>query len=72
VNTAVTLINAAASFVFGKFSDAKDIKEDLMEDRDKKYKTPQGTVVLMIVFVLLIIALWGSTYLTLLARGVTG
>ncbi|MCA9922053.1 MAG: hypothetical protein KC421_06770 [Anaerolineales bacterium] len=43
-----------------------------MEDRDKRYKAPQGTVVLMIVFILLIIALWGSTYLTLLSRGVTG
>jgi len=42
-----------------------------MEDRDKKYKTPQGTVAIMIIFVLLIIALWGSAYLTLLARGVT-
>lgn len=42
-----------------------------MEDRDKKYKAPQGTVAIMIIFVLLIIALWGSAYLTLLARGMT-
>lgn len=34
-------------------------------------KAPQGTIVLMIVFFVLIIALWGSTYLTLLARGGT-
>jgi len=41
-----------------------------MEDKDRKrYKTPQGTVVIMIIFILLIIALWGSVYLTLLARG---
>lgn len=41
-----------------------------MEDKDKKrYKAPEGTVVIMIIFVLLIIALWGSAYLTLLSRG---
>jgi len=38
---------------------------------DKKYKTPQGTVALLIIFIILLIALWGSAYLTLLARGVT-
>lgn len=37
----------------------------------KKYKTPQGTVAIMVIFVLLIIALWGSAYLTMLSRGVT-
>ena len=37
----------------------------------KKYKVPQGTVVIMIIFILLIIALWGSAYLTMLSRGVT-
>lgn len=41
-----------------------------MKKKDK-YKTPQGTIVLMIIFILLIIALWGSAYLTLLARGAT-
>ncbi|MCA9990896.1 MAG: cytochrome c oxidase subunit 2A [Ardenticatenaceae bacterium] len=40
-------------------------------DEDKKYKTPQGTIAIMIIFVILIIALWGSAYLTLLSRGVT-
>jgi hypothetical protein len=34
-------------------------------------QTPQGTIVLMIVFFVLLIALWGSTYLTLMARGGT-
>ena len=38
-----------------------------MKNKDK-YKTPQGTIVLMIIFILLIIALWGSAYLTLLSR----
>lgn len=43
-----------------------------MEDQEKKYKTPQGTIVLIVVYLLLIIALWGSAYLTMLSRGVTG
>ncbi|MCB8942725.1 MAG: hypothetical protein H6658_03000 [Ardenticatenaceae bacterium] len=37
----------------------------------KEPQTPQGTIILMIVFVILIIALWGSTFLTLWARGGT-
>ncbi len=41
-----------------------------MNDKDK-YKTPQGTIALMVIFVILIIALWGSAYLTMLSRGVT-
>ena len=35
------------------------------------HKVPQGTVVLMIVFIILLVALWGSAYLTMLARGAT-
>ncbi|MFO7680690.1 MAG: cytochrome c oxidase subunit 2A [Chloroflexota bacterium] len=42
-----------------------------MEDKEKKYKTPQGTVAIMVIFIILIIALWGSAYLTMLSRGVT-
>lgn len=38
---------------------------------DKSHKTPQGTVALMIGFIILIILLWGMTYLTLLMRGGT-
>lgn len=41
-----------------------------MNEKDK-YKTPQGTIALMVIFIILIIALWGSAYLTLLSRGVT-
>jgi hypothetical protein len=41
-----------------------------MNEKDK-YKTPQGTIVLMVIFIILIIALWGSAYLTMLSRGVT-
>lgn len=40
-------------------------------DNDKKYKAPQGTIALVILYIILIIALWGSAYLTMLARGVT-
>lgn len=37
----------------------------------KDYKAPQGTIALMVIFLLLIIALWGSAFLTMLSRGVT-
>jgi hypothetical protein len=42
-----------------------------MEDKKKKYKAPQGTVAIMVIFIILLIALWGSAYLTMLSRGVT-
>lgn len=35
------------------------------------YKTPSGTIALMIVFIILLVALWGSAYLTMLSRGAT-
>ncbi|GAB4273620.1 MAG: hypothetical protein Kow0080_21270 [Candidatus Promineifilaceae bacterium] len=38
---------------------------------DKKYKAPQGTVAILVIYIILIIALWGSAYLTMLSRGVT-
>lgn len=41
-----------------------------MNEKDK-YMTPQGTIALMVIFIILIIALWGSAYLTMLSRGVT-
>jgi hypothetical protein len=37
----------------------------------KQPDTPQGTIALMIVFGLLVVALWGNAYLTMLSRGVT-
>ncbi len=40
--------------------------------RKDKYKVPQGTIAILIIYILLIIALWGSAYLTMLSRGVTG
>jgi len=42
-----------------------------MDNEDKNYKTPQGTVAILIIYILLIIALWGSAYLQLLSRGLT-
>ncbi len=39
-------------------------------DKDK-YKAPQGTIAIIVIYVLLLIALWGSAYLTMLSRGVT-
>jgi hypothetical protein len=37
----------------------------------KEPDTPQGTIALLLVYVLIIIALWGSAYLTMLSRGAT-
>lgn len=42
-----------------------------MDEKDK-YKTPQGTIAILIIYIILIVALWGSAYLTLLSRGATG
>ena len=41
-----------------------------MKKKDK-YKAPQGTIAILVIYFILIVALWGSAYLTLLARGVT-
>ena len=43
----------------------------MKRNEKNRYETPQGTVVLMIVFIILMVALWGSAYLTMLARGAT-
>jgi len=40
------------------------------EDRNRHFR-PIGTLVVLVLYVLIIIALWGSAYLTLLSRGVT-
>ena len=37
----------------------------------KEPQTPMGTIALMLVFLVLIAALWGNVYLTVLSRGVT-
>jgi hypothetical protein len=33
--------------------------------------TPRGTIALLLVYVLVILYLWGSVYFTMLSRGVT-
>lgn len=43
----------------------------MKRNQQKGPQTPQGTIVLMVAFVILLIALWGSAYLTMLARGAT-
>jgi hypothetical protein len=42
-----------------------------MESAMKEPDTPQGTIALLLVYVVIIVALWGSAYLTLLSRGMT-
>ena len=42
-----------------------------MDEDKRKYKTPSGTIAILIIYILLLIALWGSAYLTVLSRGVT-
>jgi hypothetical protein len=37
----------------------------------KNPNTPMGTIVLITVFILLTIVLWGNAYLVMLSRGVT-
>jgi hypothetical protein len=37
----------------------------------KEPDTPQGTIALLMIFVLLLVVLWGSAYLTVLSRGMT-
>ncbi|RMF35236.1 MAG: cytochrome c oxidase subunit 2A [Chloroflexi bacterium] len=37
----------------------------------QEHPKPIGTVAILVIYVILIIALWGSVYLTLLSRGVT-
>jgi hypothetical protein len=38
-----------------------------MKDPD----TPQGTIALLLVYLLIVIALWGNAYMTMLSRGAT-
>ena len=34
-------------------------------------QTPQGTIALLLVYLVIVIALWGAAYLTVLSRGMT-
>jgi hypothetical protein len=33
--------------------------------------TPQGTIALMLVYIVIVVALWTNVYMTMLSRGVT-
>jgi hypothetical protein len=37
----------------------------------KEPDTPQGTIALLLVYLVVIIVLWGSAYMTMLSRGMT-
>jgi hypothetical protein len=37
----------------------------------KEPDTPQGTVALLLVYLVIVVALWGTVFLTMLSRGVT-
>lgn len=43
----------------------------MKDNSNKKYHAPQGTIAILVIYILLIMALWGSAYLTMLSRGVT-
>ncbi len=36
-----------------------------------RFKAPQGTIAVVLIYLLIIIALWGNAYFTALARGAT-
>lgn len=38
---------------------------------NQQYKVPAGTVTILVIYILLLIVLWGSAYLTMLSRGGT-
>lgn len=42
----------------------------MSNNKKEKNSTPQGTIAILIIYIIVIIALWGSSYLTLLSRGV--
>jgi len=45
--------------------------EKLPDHGNEDFQHPKGTVVVLAIFFLLIIILWGSVYLIMLSRGVT-
>lgn len=44
---------------------------DKDEEEEKSEFTPRGTIVILIIFLITLILLWGYVYLILLQRGVT-
>lgn len=45
--------------------------EKLPDKGNEDFEHPKGTAIIMAIFLLLIIILWGSVYLIMLSRGVT-
>lgn len=45
----------------------------MKEHEDSEYEgfEPKGTIVILLIFVLTLVLLWGSVYVILLSRGVT-
>lgn len=46
------------------------MKEHENSEHEEEFE-PKGTIVILLIFVLTLILLWGSVYLILLSRGVT-
>ncbi len=46
-------------------------KEQLPDNGNENFEHPKGAAVILAIFLLLIIILWGSVYLIMLSRGVT-
>ncbi len=45
--------------------------EKLPDNGNDNFEHPKGTAVIMAIFMLIIIILWGSVYLIMLSRGVS-
>ena len=45
--------------------------EKLPENGNEQHEHPKGTAVVMAIFMLIIIILWGTVYLLMLSRGVS-
>ena len=43
----------------------------MKDEKQHEYSAPTGAITLLLIYVLVIILMWGSVYLTLLSRGVT-
>lgn len=46
-------------------------KSKSADSSGQNYKAPAGTIALLILYILLLVVLWGSAYLIMLSRGGT-
>jgi hypothetical protein len=53
-------------FRSNQFLQPTDGRKETVKDPD----TPKGTIALMLLYMLIIVALWGNAYATMLSRGV--